>query len=1068
MLTLETTRLVLPTYHRGPDAPFAPLSFSGQVQGRRTAFPYHAQDDIDIATMVRDGRCEHTVVRLSNGILEALILPGLNGRMYSLRDLRSGRELFYRNQVVKPALVALRGAWLSGGIEFNFPTLGHTVSTVSPVFCRTEQTEHEVAVIVGDIDRSTRQRWQVRLSLREGRAALDVELLFSNPNPHRERLYYWENAAVPAAADLRFDCRCDWTVGSTSLPFPQRDGVDRSLHVTNPTPLDHFGYRSHADFFGAYYLDHRRGTYHVAPRFSLPGQKYFTWGIREDNRIWEHYLTDHDGQYVEIQAGVLESQWFSDWLQPQETLRAGGSWFGTEDMGELTWASSHLAVAAAAAPDGLSLEVYAIDVTGDLDITLAHAGGTTHRRLAVTPGSVGRADFPDASPGVVDIHDSVGRLLLRQRWHGPDAGSLDPARERTAPTQWSMRARSQSAVGKATVALQYHRWHEAQTILSQDIPAEFTLDRALLQAERFLKIGQADEALRTARLALETFPAETRLHALAAAAALRRLHETGQALHYSAAWDHLLAARRDPGMAPGMLRLLAEAEIAAGHLPDAACLLASFLETCPAAIEARILLAALHRHCGDPAAARAALVGPPTPFTFYLTLEGWLQANPEARALCLPELPPERPWGPIYRTELLLEAVLLYWRAGFHPDVLRLLDRLETDHPPLAQHPCASLLRMDAWAHAGDEVSARSYAAQAAQCPVEWVVPARWEMTLLLERASGRLAERSQGCLPYLRAIAAAESDEVPAALELFSQVASSGQTALRALASKALADWADSGADRKAEAVTHLETALAAWPGDRRLLLHLDDCLRALHDTDRRAGLWQAAPAALCRRGDVVFALARLDLDCARPEATIERLRHTEFSVFEGGTAVRRLYVDALLVAAVDAFRAGHGDQARQCCQQVFEYPENLGAAAWLGEHSRLARYLLGRFAELDGQPDEAKTWWKDVLSRAGAGVTYTVGGEGANKVGRMDEHVALILADRRLNGTRHAEPPPEAALPERAEATARRLSEALAAGSPQMAGLADAAQLRFPCEPLLRLLAQLARLEAMPTPGA
>jgi tetratricopeptide (TPR) repeat protein len=1060
---------VIPTYPRGADAPFAPLSFSGRAQARRTAYPYHAQDDIDIASMVRDDRCEHTLVRLSNGILEALVLPGLNGRLYSLRDLRTGRELFYRNHVVKPALVALRGAWLSGGIEFNFPTLGHTVSTVSPVFCRTEQTEREVAVIVGDMDRSTRQRWQVRLSLREGRAALDVELLFANPNHHRERLYYWENAAVPAAPDLRFVCRCDWTVGSTSLPFPRRDGVDRSLHVNNPTPLDHFGYRSHADFFGAYYLEHRQGTYHVAPRFSLPGQKYFTWGIREDNRIWEHYLTDHDGQYVEIQAGVLESQWYSDWLQPQETLCVGGSWFGTEDMAEVTWASPHLAVAAVAAANGLTLDVYAIDVSGDLDVTLANAAGAVSRRLPATPGKLCRAHFPDASPGQVDIRDGAGRLLLRQHWYGPEAGSLDPARELTAPTQWSMRARSQSAVGKAMVALQQHRWHEAQAILAKDVPAEHTQERALLLAERSLKIGHADEALQTARQALETFPADPRLHALAAAAALRRLHETGQAPYYSGAWDHLLAARRDPGLAPAMLRLLAEAEIAAGHLPEAARLLASFLETHPAALDARALLAALHRHCGDPAAAGATLAaGPRTPFTFYLTLEGWLHGDPATPALSLPELPPERPWAPVYRSELLLEAILLYWRAGFHSDVVQLLDRLETEHPALAQHPGNLLLRMDASANASAEADAGTYAAQAAACPVDWVVPARWEMSLLLERAAQRLPERDQGCLPYLRAIAAAESDDVPTAITLFTQAAASPRTALRALASKALADWADADTDRKADAVAHLETALAAWPGDRRLLFHLDDCLRALHDTERRTAIWQTAPVALHGRGDVVFALARLDLDAGRAEAAIERLQHTEFSVFEGGTAIRRLYVDALLVAAVDAFRTGHTDVAQRRCQQVFEYPENLGAAAWLGEHSRPARYLLGRFAELSGRADEATTWWKDVLGRAGSGVTYTVGGEGASTLGRMDEHVALILADRHLNGTRQPQPAPDAALPDQADAAARQLSEALAAGSAALPALADAALQRFPCDPLVRVLAQLARVESMRTAGA
>lgn len=1062
MLTIETTRLAIPTYDRGPDAPFAPLSFGGQVRRGRGCFPYHAQDDIDIATMRRDERCEHTVVRLSNGLLEALVLPGMNGRLYSLRDLRTGRELFYRNPVIKPALVALRGAWLSGGIEFNFPTLGHTVSTVSPVFVRTERTPSEVAVLVGDIDRCTRQRWQVRMALREGRAALDMEVLFANPNPHRERLYYWENAAVPAAPDLRFVCRCDWTVGSTSLPFPMRDGVDRSLHRNNPTPLDHFGYRSHADFFGAYYTEARRGTYHLAPRFALPGQKYFTWGTREDNRIWEHYLTDGGGQYVEIQAGVLESQWFSDWLQPQEVLRAGGSWFGTEGMGELTWATPRLAVAAAASPDGLALEAYSLDVEGEISVSLANAGGASSRRVRVAPGVMGQTSFPDASPGLVEIRDPEGRLLLRRTWFGPEAGGLDPNRDRTPPVQWAMRARSQSETGKAAVAVQYHRWHEARRLLNRDTAPERSLERALLQAELALRTNRPGEAIRAAREALETFPGEVHLHAVAAAAALRQFRETGQAVHHGTAWDHLLAARRDPGLAPAMLRLLAETELAVGHLPEAAGLLAGFVEAVPDAVDARALLAALYRHCGDGTAARAVLeAGPETVFGLYQALEARLQGRPAALP-GLPELPRGRPWGPVYRAELLLEAVFLYWRAGFHEDVVRLLDDLGAECSALAQHPTAALLRMDAAASSGNEVEAHEWALRAARTPVGWVVPARWEEGVLLERALRRLPGTAQGSLPYLKGILEAESDDVETALDRFRQAAEAEDPVLRVLAARALADWADAGAGRPAEATAWLEKALCEWPEDRRLLLQLDDCLRALQDTARRGALWERAPAGLRARGDVAFALARLDVDCGRPEPAIERLLSTEFSVFEGGTAVRRLYVDALLIAAVDAFSSGREDLARRRCQQVFEYPENLGAAGYLGEHSRLARYLLGVFAERAGRHEEAVTWWQDVLSRAGGVVTYTVGGEGAHTIGRLDEQLALLLADRRLKGTAHAAPPPGEGLPDGADQAARRLCEAIAAGAPQTAALAAEAVRRFPCDPLLRILAQVARVEA------
>ena len=76
MLTVESTELVIPTYERGPDDPFPPVTFGGPPGlPRRRPYPYSLQDDVDIASMalVRD-RC-YRAVRLSNGLLEVLVLP---------------------------------------------------------------------------------------------------------------------------------------------------------------------------------------------------------------------------------------------------------------------------------------------------------------------------------------------------------------------------------------------------------------------------------------------------------------------------------------------------------------------------------------------------------------------------------------------------------------------------------------------------------------------------------------------------------------------------------------------------------------------------------------------------------------------------------------------------------------------------------------------------------------------------------------------------------------------------------------------------------------------------------
>ncbi|WP_344841667.1 DUF5107 domain-containing protein [Nonomuraea dietziae] len=53
-------------------------------------------------------------------------MPGLGGRLWSLVELSTGRELLHRNPVIQPANLALRDAWFAGGVEWNLGTTGPT------------------------------------------------------------------------------------------------------------------------------------------------------------------------------------------------------------------------------------------------------------------------------------------------------------------------------------------------------------------------------------------------------------------------------------------------------------------------------------------------------------------------------------------------------------------------------------------------------------------------------------------------------------------------------------------------------------------------------------------------------------------------------------------------------------------------------------------------------------------------------------------------------------------------------------------------------------------------------
>lgn len=53
-------------------------------------------------------------VWLENEFLKVMILPEIGGRIHVGQDKTNGYDFFYRQDVIKPALVGLAGPWISG------------------------------------------------------------------------------------------------------------------------------------------------------------------------------------------------------------------------------------------------------------------------------------------------------------------------------------------------------------------------------------------------------------------------------------------------------------------------------------------------------------------------------------------------------------------------------------------------------------------------------------------------------------------------------------------------------------------------------------------------------------------------------------------------------------------------------------------------------------------------------------------------------------------------------------------------------------------------------------------
>ena len=113
-------RIVLPTYSPG-GYDKTPLFYTGRVyqgaQGR--VYPYPMQD------VLHDGKVdeEYKYLTLENDWLQMGLLPEHGGHLLNFTDKATGFEAFYRQHVIKPALIGMLGAWISGGVEWNFPSV---------------------------------------------------------------------------------------------------------------------------------------------------------------------------------------------------------------------------------------------------------------------------------------------------------------------------------------------------------------------------------------------------------------------------------------------------------------------------------------------------------------------------------------------------------------------------------------------------------------------------------------------------------------------------------------------------------------------------------------------------------------------------------------------------------------------------------------------------------------------------------------------------------------------------------------------------------------------------------
>ncbi|MBQ2742275.1 MAG: DUF5107 domain-containing protein [Oscillospiraceae bacterium] len=331
MSSLRFEKLVIPSADFGGESSLPLLTLNINNRGKKTlgnfpedeemffnygriydAFPYREQNLY--------GRelydTEYDVAYLENENLKAMFIPALGGKMWSLIDKRTGKELLFRNSVIRPCNLAVRNAWTSGGVEWNMGFLGHSPMTCSLV--NTAETKLSDGTPVLRFYWFERIRCciaQMDIFLPDGSEVLYVRTRITNPNEDTAPMYWWSNIATVQEEGARVIVPAEETYLSRDGGYyiesiPYYNGVDVTYPLNSKNAYDYF-WKTKSDSL-KYICQLDKNGYGLATSSTdiLRGRKLFVWGDSQGGRRWQNYLTadGEDGSYNEIQIGLARTQ----------------------------------------------------------------------------------------------------------------------------------------------------------------------------------------------------------------------------------------------------------------------------------------------------------------------------------------------------------------------------------------------------------------------------------------------------------------------------------------------------------------------------------------------------------------------------------------------------------------------------------------------------------------------------------------------------------------------------------------------------------------------------------------
>ncbi len=945
---------------------------STTVHGSIT-YPYTMQDHL--SRTKEDW--EYRAVFLENEYLRVMCLPALGGRLHSVFDKASKAEMFHLNRVIKPGMIAMRGAWISGGVEWNAGPQGHTVTCLSPVDVRHGTLPDGAGYLeISNQEKIFRTRWTVRLILRPGRYFLEEHIRLENPTDGVHPYYFWNCTAFPNRPGTRFIYPMSLGMDHSGREFfrwPVHEGRDLSWLKNHETWASVFAYRCTFDFFGAYDVEADRGIVQVANHHELPGKKAWTWGTWEFGLVAQQNLTDEDGPYIEVQSGPLPTQSDYGMLLPRQQISWREWWYPVHGLGDGFEFATREAVAQTYRRDGrLEVRLLATAVYPQARCQIRAEDGTVHADVTVDlrpeQTQVLRIDGLGDKPARIALSTAEGRKLLEYTTplKIPHVDPPDPAifaekpDEEKSAEELFLKGRR---LDRDTNRLQARRYYElalardpgytaalrALAVLDMEA-AQYSsaaewLEKALLRdgddglswywlGVCRLHLGDFAEALRCGFEAARCFGTRSLGYDLAGRACMRT-RRFGQAVDL-----FTRAVRLNPDDAQAEMHLQL-AHWAAGQKELAAKRAEALATQRPTLLLPQALLElarsqSTQQRAADPAGSQVGETNTQDP------LVAWAK---EVRRWC----------GEYHFN--MQEAGLTAAQLGLYELAARVVQAacydacIPEERDPVSLYSLAYL-----WAAAGREVRVPALLREAGERRSDLVFASRPEE------------------LPVLRWVIERNPHDAYAHYQLGNLLANLGQVEAAeeawrravGLDPRMSVPWRNLGlaAAKRSEleqAVRYYERAIEARPSDQTLYRDLAEILIAAGKRPEAITVLERMPYEGMRRADVIILLAQAYYDEKQYTDVIQLLEATPYFVnWEGQDITWRLFHQARVERGIQAFERGDYSAALSDFEAALTYPQNLGVGRSNRPPEARAQYWRGKTLAAMGRVTEAQSAWK------------------------------------------------------------------------------------------------------------